>query len=78
MLNRQTCKVCGQSDKFDFHVSNRTWKEIVPRPYWDKVVCLACFDNFAATANVNYQIQELYFAGDKAVFEFGIKLSVNL
>jgi hypothetical protein len=69
---RQTCKVCGCSDKFDFHVPDTMWKKVVPRHYQNSVVCLDCFDNFALEKQIDYSrsIDVLYFAGDRAVFKF--------
>jgi hypothetical protein len=69
---RQTCKVCGCVDKFDFHVPDAIWKKVVPARYQKNVVCLDCFDNFALQKQVDYSgsIDTLYFAGDRAVFTF--------
>lgn len=69
---RQKCKVCGCQDKFDFHVLDSTWKKVVPLRYRNKVVCLACFDEFAFLRGVDYSraLESLYFAGDGAVFRF--------
>jgi len=69
---RQTCKVCGCADKFDFHVPDATWQSVVPREFQNLVVCLECFDNFALERQVDYAdaIDILYFAGDRAVFKF--------
>ena len=71
-LKRQTCKVCGCQDKFDFHVRDDLWKKIVPVRYRNNVVCLACFDNFALRKQIDYSdsLEVLYFAGDRAVFKF--------
>src|SRR5437773_10426446 len=43
---KQTCKVCGCTDKFDFKVPNRLWKKVVPVEYQNKVVCLECFTSW--------------------------------
>ena len=69
---RQTCKVCDCSDKFDFHVPNDLWKRVVPHRYQSKVVCLPCFDNFALKKQIDYSdsLEVLYFAGDRAIFKF--------
>ncbi|HWO40887.1 MAG TPA: hypothetical protein VNO43_03690 [Candidatus Eisenbacteria bacterium] len=69
---RQTCKVCGCEDKFDFHVPDSTWQSVVPPEFQNQVVCLKCFDNFALERQVDYAgaIDILYFAGDRAVFKF--------
>ena len=72
MLGRQTCKVCGHVDKFDFHVPDNIWETIVPEKYVNRVVCLACFDDFATEKDIDYSkyIDILYFAGDKGCFTF--------
>jgi hypothetical protein len=70
--HRQKCKVCGCQDKFDFHVLDAVWKKVVPTRFRNKVVCLACFDEFACRRRIDYadHLEELYFAGDRAMFKF--------
>jgi len=65
---KQTCKVCGRKDKFNFNVQKETWEEIVPPMFQNNVVCLSCFDAFAALKNINYSIDSLYFAGEQKTF----------
>ena len=62
---QQTCKMCGQPDKFDFHIPNEIWKAVVPEEFRTMVVCLYCFDEEAAAKGVNYAeaISEFCFAG---------------
>ena len=69
---RQTCKVCGCRDKFDFHVPDATWRQIVPDEYQNRVVCLSCFDDFAHDKGVTYGevLRTLYFAGRAAILVF--------
>jgi hypothetical protein len=64
--------VCGRRDKFDYKVPSDLWQTIVPSQYACRVVCLACFDDFARAAGAAYSdaIQELYFAGDRACLKF--------
>ena len=70
---RQTCKVCGRPDKFNFHIPDLVWASVVPDAYLGLVVCLYCFDDFANKKGVDYgqHVHTLYFAGDAAnlVFE---------
>ena len=64
----QRCKVCGKRTKLDFTVADNIWKSVVPPPYQNHVVCLACFDSFASMRGVDYADaieSEVYFAGDK-------------
>jgi hypothetical protein len=69
---RQTCKVCRCPDKFDFHVPDSVWNQVVPRQFLNKVVCLGCFDKFAYEKQIDYagSLDVLYFAGDRAIFRF--------
>jgi len=66
------CRVCGRVDKFDFKVPDRLWTQVVPAEYVSGVVCIACFDRFAADSGADYTeaIGTLYFAGEAACFEF--------
>ena len=76
---RQTCKVCGRPDKFDFHVPDDVWQAVVPLEFRNRVVCLACFDDFAEARQVNYATclaPSLWFAGDAATFEFRVSVAV--
>ena len=77
---RQTCKVCGKADKFDFHVPNKIWNKVVPRRFRTRVVCLSCFDEFARQRNVDYAaaVDKLYFADDKATFTFQVVRAAEL
>ena len=69
---QQTCKVCGHRDKFDFHVPDEIWAAVVPPIFQNRVVCLACFDDYAGEKGIEYatRLKTLYFAGDQASFEF--------
>ena len=72
---RQTCKVCGKPDGFDFHVPDEVWERVVPSGFKNRVVCLLCFDRFADEAGIEYKehIHTLYFAGNAASFEFKVE-----
>ena len=76
----QTCKACGQWDKFDFHVPDATWAAIVPPRLRRRVVCLPCFDDFAKAKGVDYSshLQVLYFAGAAAAFQFQVISAAGL
>jgi hypothetical protein len=69
---RQKCHVCHCEDKFNFHVSDELWRQVVPQPLWHNVVCLQCFDELARKKNIDYSdsIGTLYFAGKQATFKF--------
>lgn len=78
-LRHQTCKACGNRDKFDFHVPDEVWESIVPLHLASRVVCLACFDDFAELAGVDYSdsIDTLYFVGEAASLMFKTTSAVN-
>ncbi len=71
---QQTCKVCGRIDKFNFNVPDKIWEAVVPLEYRNRVVCLACFDDFAQKKMINYAdyLQSVYFAGNQACLEFRV------
>jgi hypothetical protein len=79
-FKRQICKVCNCEDKFNFHVQDALWREVVPAEYQNKVVCLPCFDDFANKQNVDYSdsIEVLYFAGRQASFKFQTVAAQNV
>ena len=72
MSHRQTCRLCGRPDKFNFHVPDSIWQAAVPLPFADGVVCLFCFDALAEARCVEYghSLEDLWFAGDQAVLRF--------
>jgi hypothetical protein len=72
---RQTCKACGRQDKFDFSVPDDVWASVVRPELVNRVVCLACFDEFAREKGVDYAgaLTTLFFAGDRAVFVFKVE-----
>ena len=78
--HQQTCKACGQPDKFDFTLPDEVWRAILPAAFWDRVVCLFCFDEYARERNIDYadSLSMLYFAGSKAAFEFRAVKGVSL
>ena len=73
-LHRQTCKACHCADKFNYHVPDRLWEEIVPEKLQGNAVCLDCFDKFASAKGIKYAdaIDSVYFAGDKAAMELRV------
>jgi hypothetical protein len=70
----QSCKNCGVRDGLNFHVSDSMWLKVVPKRLLNKVVCLACFDRFAARRGIEYHrnLRMLYFAGRQASFQFRV------
>lgn len=76
----QTCKVCGRRDKFNFHVSDEIWEAVVPPIFKTRVVCLACFDDFAFKKGIEYadSLEVPCFAGDKAAFLFEVVSRANV
>lgn len=71
---QQTCKMCGQPDKFDFYVPDELWREVVPKDYQALAVCLYCFDEEAAAKSIDFaaDLTELCFAGRSVCLGFKI------
>ena len=46
------CAVCGFPAKSDFNVPEDVWEVVVPTRYWNKVVCVECFGNFACEKQI--------------------------
>ena len=71
-LQHQTCKACGNRDKFDFDVPDEIWRAVVPTHLQNRVVCLPCFDDFAQLQGIDYaaHVSALHFAGDGAALVF--------
>lgn len=76
----QTCKACGRRDKFNFYVPDKIWEAVVPPILRPKVVCLACFDDFAFKRGLKYAefLEVTCFAGDKALFEFSVVSAIDV
>lgn len=72
--HQQTCKACGKRDKFNFLVPDEIWQAALPAHLHNRVVCLACFDNFATERGVAYatSLSELCFAGESAALLFSV------
>jgi hypothetical protein len=77
---RQTCKVCGRPDKFDFNVPADVWANIVPKKFRNHVVCLYCFDDFAHDKGADYaaSLREVWFAGDRVVLRLRVEQAVTI
>ena len=75
----QTCKQCGGRDGFNFNVPASVWVKTVPKRLSNSVVCLACFDGFAARRGVDYRrnLRVLYFAGRQASFKLRVVSSAR-
>jgi hypothetical protein len=76
---RKLCGACGRPDKFVYHVPDDVWERVVPSVLRNRVVCLVCFDDFAAMRRLNYARDltlALRFAGDAATFEFELRRAI--
>jgi hypothetical protein len=75
----QSCKNCGVRDGLNFNVRDSLWQKVLPKRLHNHVVCLACFDRFAARRKIDYHnsIRVLYFAGLKACFNFRAVRRIN-
>ena len=72
---RQRCKVCGNRDKFNFYIDDDVWKRVIPNKFQNRVVCLACFDDFAKEKEIDYttSLKSLSFTGEDVVLFFNHK-----
>ena len=64
--------MCGQPEKFDFHMPDDVWRAVVPEPFQRYVICLYCFDEEAAVKGVTVaaDLEHVCFAGRAASVEF--------
>jgi hypothetical protein len=46
------CKVCGSQPSVISTSADGAWKTVVPTKYWNKVVCVECFGNFACETQI--------------------------
>jgi hypothetical protein len=69
---RQRCKRCGSVDGFNFDVPDELWERVVPEPLRTRVVCLACFDELADAAGIEYAdaLRGVCFAGRRVGLVF--------
>lgn len=51
-IKRRTCKVCGSLDNCDFKVVDDVWRTTVPIEYRDQIMCIKCFEDFAAERQI--------------------------
>jgi len=69
---RQTCKMCGAKQYFEFRVPDELWEKVVPERYRTLAVCLACFDACAFEAG-EYdwptRLEWITFVGRYTVFQ---------
>ena len=70
----QVCKVCGRVDVVHYQVPNELWVDVVPEELRGLVVCLRCFDAFAAQKRIDYadQLMDIGFAGMRE--SFGLRM----
>lgn len=79
-VGHQSCKSCGRRDKLNFYVPDEVWESVVPKRLRNRVVCLACFDGFAAGNGIPYatDIDEICFVGDAANLNFSLKRRLDV
>ena len=78
-MSRQTCKVCGRPDKFNFWVPDEVWAAVVPPAFQRRVVCLYCFDAFAVryTKPLAELLSPIYFAGDRVTLRLVVASALD-
>ena len=70
----QVCKACGRVDVVHFRVPDWLWKLVVPEELRGLVVCLRCFDAFAAQRRIDYadKLEDIGFAGMRESFDLRV------
>ena len=72
----QRCKLCGKADGFNFNIDDDVWKQVVPKEYVNRVLCLPCFDCLASLRGVDYSNaidKEVHFVGRAAYLTFEVR-----
>jgi len=71
----QVCKACGRVDVVHYQVPNELWVDVVPRELRHLVVCLRCFDAFAAEKRIDYadHLANIGFAGMRESFDLKVQ-----
>ena len=46
------CISCGNPENYTYCVPERDWREIVPRQWWNQIVCAGCFHELARKATL--------------------------
>ena len=77
---RQTCKACGRRDKLDFWLPDEIWAAVVPPELVNRVVCLACFDEFARQRGVAYvnHLDTIWFVGDRGTLILRVEQAIDV
>ena len=73
----QVCKACGRVDVVHYQVPDLLWEAVVPEELRGLVMCLRCFDAFAAAKRIDYadQLQDVGFAGMRE--SFGLRVTTE-
>jgi len=70
----QVCKACGRVDVVHYQVPNELWVDVVPEELRGLVVCLRCFDAFAARKRIDYAdyLANVGFTGMRESFDLRV------
>ena len=71
----QVCKACGRVDVVHFKVPDLLWEAVVPEELRGLVVCLRCFDAFAAQRRIDYadHLANIGFTGARESFDLRVQ-----
>lgn len=75
-MDNQICKVCGETDYFNFDITDDIWEQVAGEQFKNHVICLPCFDKLATKKNIKYvkhMSGEFYFVGETGTLIFEIK-----
>lgn len=59
--SRETCKICYRANAVGFRVPDEVWRQAVPEPKQNGVVCLACFTMLADERGVEWDREIEFF-----------------
>lgn len=51
---RERCKCCQRFNPVGFDVPESIWLNVAPEEFQNKVLCIMCFDMFAAEKNIQW------------------------
>ena len=73
-FRRQQCSVCRCEEKFNFHIPDHLWKQIVPEEYQQRVVWLALITLLAKKMSTTRILLKIFISpGDKATVKFEVE-----
>ena len=75
-----SCSRCGQHSKFDYHVDDEFWRNVVPLDEQTGVVCLPCLDLLAEGLGfeVGQHLRQVQFTGHSSTVFLAPSITIRL